>query len=587
MSEGSDTIYQALDDFHQARIRANLEEIFSRLTGSDTRLLSYEEVRQKLKVQGTLDRGIQNIPLNAIIGSANRYEDFTRSFLPRRNVDPKRWAKILVAANGMVGLPPIEVYQIGEVYFVIDGNHRVSVARQMGGTMIQAYVHEVPTHVTIKPDDQLEDVLLKAEYSTFIDETHLDTLRPESNIRFTSPGQYPVLLEHIQSHHYSIQIGQQKSIPYEEAVGDWYDHIYLPVVELIRERSLQHEFFQRTEADLYLWILEHREELETYLQQPVDTLAVITHLAKEHGPSIERRATRISEWIKDTLIPGSLDQGPPPGTWREEKSGDIGGEKKPLQRMFSDILVPVDGTDSGWSVVDQAIIIARRENSRLNGLHISPSRRAVTPETSRIKKIFQQRVEQAKVPGDLTLVSGSVAKTILERSRWNDLVVLYVPHSLQLKRRAKLGSRLHEIILRCNRPILAVHQTVSPLSHPLLAYDESPKAREALFLTTYLAGKWELPITVIGIDEPDKEIPEALENAEDYIRRRIGNEGISLKLVHHSGPIDTSILISAEEENCDWIIMGGYGDSPVTNLLTDNVLDRILSSTSRPVLLCR
>jgi len=577
----------AMDDFHQARKRASLEEIYSRFTGTDTRLLSYEEVRQKLKVQGTLDRGTHNIPLDAIIGSVNRYEDFTRGFLPRKTVDPQRWAHVMVAANGMVGLPPIEVYQIGEVFFVIDGNHRVSVAKQFGALFIQAYVHEVPSRVTIKPEDNLEEVLLKAEFSNFIEETHLDTLRPESYIRFTFPGRYPLLLEHIHSHHELIETNQQRSVSYEEAVGDWYDHVYLPVVELIRERSLQHEFYQRTEADLYLWILENRAEIEAYLQQSVDLASLVTDFAEKHSPAAERRSARIKDRIKDKLIPGRLEEGPPPGTWREEKTSFTIGIKQPMRRLFSDILVALDGTDEGWSALDQAIIIARREDSHIHGLHVIPPRKKITSAALLLHGEFNDRVERAGISGELTIVTGSVVRTILERSRWNDLVVVHFMYKPSPKSRAKLGSKLREIVLRCSRPILVVHQTVSQLSHPLLAFDDSPKAREALFVATYLSGKWKLPIAIIGINEPDKEIPLALENAEAYMRQRIGNEGIPPKLIFNSGPIASAILISAEEENCDWFIMGGYGDSPVVNLLVDNVLDRILRSTNRPVLLCR
>ncbi len=599
MSPGSDTISQALDDFHLARRRAVLEEFFSRFTGADIRLLSFDEVRQQLKIQGTLDRGIHNIPLNAIIGSVNRYEDFTRSFLPRRNVDPKRWAKIVVAANGTAGLPPIDVYKIGEVYFVIDGNHRVSVAKQIGAASIQAYVREVPSPVTIEAGDQLDEVLLKAEYSRFIEETQLDSLRPESHVRFTSPGQYPRLLENIKGYHQLLEIDQRKNVSFHEAVGDWYDHVYLPVIELIREQGLQHEFPHRTEADLFLWIKEHRIELEESLQQPIETLAAITHLAEKYSPTVERKATRITGSIKNTLIPASLDQGPAPGAWRVEKTGRLTIGRQPLPILFSEILVPLDGSEAGWSALDQAVIIAVKEGSRINGLHILPTRQKNLQEPSSLQEIFRRRMDQAGLAGDLTVVHGPLTQTILERSRWNDLVVVDVnlPPSKNQKPslnrkpspsiRAKFSSGLREIILRCPRPVLAVHQTISQLTHPLLAYDDSPKSREALFVATYLSGKWQLPITIIGVDEPDKEILPALESASDYLRFRTGRQGIVPKLIHHSGPIDTSILLSAEEEDCDWIIMGGYGHSPVANLLVDHVLDRILRSTNRPVLLCR
>jgi hypothetical protein len=119
----------AVADFHGARRKAALQELIARLRGEPVDLLSYEEVRQRLKARSQVEKGLQDVLLDAIIGSVGRYTDFTRGFLPRSEVDPYRWARIKAAATGLTGLPPIEVYKIGDVYFVRDGNHRVSVAR--------------------------------------------------------------------------------------------------------------------------------------------------------------------------------------------------------------------------------------------------------------------------------------------------------------------------------------------------------------------------------------------------------------------------------------------------------------------------
>jgi len=101
-----------------------------------------------------------------------------------------------------VGLPPIEVYQIGEVYFVQDGNHRVSVAYQLGARYIQAYVTEVQTRVPLTPDVQPVDLILMAEYADFLEGTRLDELRPGADLRTSIPGQYQALSEHIDVHRY-------------------------------------------------------------------------------------------------------------------------------------------------------------------------------------------------------------------------------------------------------------------------------------------------------------------------------------------------------------------------------------------------
>jgi hypothetical protein len=102
----------AIDDFRNARRRAAMEEIMARLTGKSADLLSFDEVSEKLKIKGFGSRALQEIPLDAIVGSVGRYYDFTRSFLPRQDSDKERWARIEVA-SASTDLPPIEVYQIG------------------------------------------------------------------------------------------------------------------------------------------------------------------------------------------------------------------------------------------------------------------------------------------------------------------------------------------------------------------------------------------------------------------------------------------------------------------------------------------
>ncbi|MEN6300139.1 MAG: hypothetical protein ABFD51_09585, partial [Anaerolineaceae bacterium] len=119
----------AINDFHKARDKALFKEILGRITGESNELLSYDEVRHRLKAFATSQEGLRDIPLSAIIGSVGRYNDFTRDFLPKKDAIASRWASIKTATFGLTGLPPIEVYQIGEAYFVKDGNHRVSVAR--------------------------------------------------------------------------------------------------------------------------------------------------------------------------------------------------------------------------------------------------------------------------------------------------------------------------------------------------------------------------------------------------------------------------------------------------------------------------
>ena len=266
MDSRSDNFRQAVYDFHAARQRAALEEVLARMTGKSNQLLSYEEVAQKLKLQARAERGVRSIPLNAIVGSVGRYTDFTRSFLPRNPGDEERWARVKASLDGLTaGWPPIEVYQVGEVYFVLDGNHRVSIARQEGWEKIEARVVEVKTNIPLTLDVSPDDLIVKAEYAEFLDETEIHKLRPQADLSVSVPGQYDKLREYIQVHRYYMGLDFQRDISYEEALTHWYDTVYLPLVEIIRERGLLRWFPGRTETDLYLWLSEHRAALQDEL----------------------------------------------------------------------------------------------------------------------------------------------------------------------------------------------------------------------------------------------------------------------------------------------------------------------------------
>jgi hypothetical protein len=173
----------ALQDFHSAHLRGKLQGVLARITGRSNELLSYEEVADKLKLQGRVDKGVQMIPVDAIIGSVGRYTDFTRTFLPRRANDEQRWANVKAATLDPVGegLQPIEVY------FVVDGNHRVSIARQEGWKTMQAHVIEIQTDIPLTPDVQPDELIVKAEYADFLEQTGLNRSQVPVELRTTIP----------------------------------------------------------------------------------------------------------------------------------------------------------------------------------------------------------------------------------------------------------------------------------------------------------------------------------------------------------------------------------------------------------------
>jgi hypothetical protein len=252
---------QSNTEFSNARQRAFIGEWLNFLTGRPNDLLSFEEIRKELRLQDSAYKGLQEIELDRIVGSTGRYRDFNRAFLPKNNQTEQRWRRISQVASDGHGYPPIEVFQVGDVYFVRDGNHRVSVARMNKAKTIEAYVIEFRSSVPVDKDDDLDDILLKYERTRFFERTHLDQIRPEQNVVFTEPGRYRLVKEHIAFHKYLKETECSCEIPYEEAVGSWYDKVYLPIVELIRQQNVLQNFPGRTEADLYAWLLLHRAEL--------------------------------------------------------------------------------------------------------------------------------------------------------------------------------------------------------------------------------------------------------------------------------------------------------------------------------------
>jgi nucleotide-binding universal stress UspA family protein len=567
----------AIQDFRRARRQADLEVILARLTGRSTTLLSYEEVRKRLKGKKSGKRTLREIPLDDIVGSVGRYNDFTRSFLPRLDQDQNRWASVKTSVDAM-GFQPIDVYQIGEAYFVLDGHHRVSIARQLGAETIPAVVIKVYTLVPFSPDDSPDDLIIKSEQVEFLERTHLDKLRPKSDLSVTAPGQYRLLLEQIETHRHALQRELKQEILYETASTHWYDNLYLPVVQVIRERGILRDFPQRTETDLYLWVSGHRHALEEELGWEIEPGTLTTSLLSSyHSPSAG--SARVGDRILEALVPPELASGPPPGQWRQERLAAHHGEN-----LFTDLLVAISGDDSSWRALDQALVVAKHEAAHLHGLHIlSSTNEKKLARAQAVREEFDRRCQAAEVPGDLAIEKGRTSRLICERARWTDLIILSLNFPPSAQPVARLSSGLSTILRRCPRPVLAVPGASSKLARPLLAYDGSRKADEALFLSAYLAARWKLSLIVVTVIEYARTTLASLEYAEKYLHAK----GIEAQFVKEQGQVASAILRTAEASDCDLIIMGGYGFNPVMEIVLGSAVDEVLRTTPNPVLICR
>jgi hypothetical protein len=248
---------RAEGDYGRVRRRAWWRDAVARLAGRQNQLLSYEAVKRSLKLGGPIYRGVKTVPVAQIVGSVDRYRDFDDVFLPKQDSTANRWKSIARAFYSDVDLPPVRLYKVGDAYFVMDGHHRVSVAREQGIDFIDAEVQEVVSRVPVSADLKAEDLKILHEYRRFLERTRLDEIRPGQHIRFTVAGGYQQIIEHIATHRHYMQVEQQREVSDAEAVADWYDQVYLPIIEVIRANHVLAEFPGRTEADLYLWIVEH------------------------------------------------------------------------------------------------------------------------------------------------------------------------------------------------------------------------------------------------------------------------------------------------------------------------------------------
>ena len=571
--------HSALDDFYRARRQAALQEIIARLQGKCVELLSYDEVSRQLKTAGRAARGLRDIPLDHIVGSVGRTTDFTRSFLPRMDSDDQRWANVRAAVEGHSGLPPIEVYQIGEAYFVLDGHHRVSVARQMGLTHLEAVVTEVRTRVPLSPDVRPDELIVKAEYADFLEYTRLDQLRPGCDLSVSVPGQYAKLENHIEAHRYFMETEQEREVPFEEAACDWYDQAYLPVVRSFREKDLLRDFPGRTETDLYLWVSEYQLELREELGWQIRPEVAASNLTAQVGARLGSRAARVGARILNAVLPSVLEDGPAPGQWRRARM-----TARYLERLFADILVPVSGEEGGWLALEQALVVARREGAQVHGLHVVASEGQVGSGAAQaVQREFNRRCEAAGVRGALAVESGEVAAKICERALLADLVILNLTHPPPPQLRARLDSGFRTIVRRSARPVLAVPGTSTPLERALLAYDGSPKAREALFVATYLAELWKTALVVVTVAEPGRTTGDTSEAARKYLDWH----EVPAEFVGASGAVPEAILKAAQAHDCDLIIMGGYGSAPVVEVVVGSSVDQVLREASQPILICR
>jgi hypothetical protein len=250
-------------DFSRARRKAFVRRIgaYLRRDPGSNQLLSFEEVKKALGVISQVYLGMREVPVDKIVGSVGRHRDFDRAFLPSKPDLGTRWRRIDEIMHRSEELPPVSLFKIGDAYFVNDGNHRVSVARQQGVEMIDAEVVELRSRVPIDSALTARDLLHKLEHRHLLERLPMDRVLPEIKVEFSDVGDYRRLATFIEAHGFRISQLWRRYVSPEEVLGDWYEYHYRPIAEMIREERVLDAFPDRTELDLYLWIVNHRERL--------------------------------------------------------------------------------------------------------------------------------------------------------------------------------------------------------------------------------------------------------------------------------------------------------------------------------------
>jgi len=245
--------------------RARRHRAFGRLArllgeASPQDLLPLDEAERRLRPFERRYAGLHPIPLAQVVGTDRRGGDFDRNFLPRRAEIGPRWRSVEDAfPEG--NFPPIVAYRLGAAYFVVDGHHRVAIARQRGMETIDAEVTELRARWHLHADADLVELIHAEQQRIFMVESGLDRARPTVCIDFSRLVGYIELLENVQIHGYHLMLETQRVLTPAEIAADWYDEIYLPALAAIQREGLDEADPDATDADRFLWVYQRRREL--------------------------------------------------------------------------------------------------------------------------------------------------------------------------------------------------------------------------------------------------------------------------------------------------------------------------------------
>jgi DNA-binding Lrp family transcriptional regulator len=208
---------------------------------------SFKDQQQKEAAFDHRDRGIRSVPLNRIVGSVGRYKDFDNRFRFKQNLPQERLQWIKEAMRKGRTLGPVKLFEIKDEFYVLDGNHRIAAAKELGHDEILAHIEEF-----IPSKNTLQNILFR-ERAEFADRTRLP-----AEINLTEINQYAYLLEQISEHQQYLQEEGEDEVTFESAALDWFKTIYRPLCTIIKRGRLVDSFPERTIDDLFAYITFHQ-----------------------------------------------------------------------------------------------------------------------------------------------------------------------------------------------------------------------------------------------------------------------------------------------------------------------------------------
>ncbi len=570
---------EAQRDFDRARNLAVWQTALGTLQGKNYDLVDYNEVRKRLSKTVNQLPVLKDIPISAIVGTVSRNADFTRTFLPKMEHDKTRWVNVRLANESMTGVPPIDVYQIGDVYFVLDGHHRVSIMKSYGAEYISAYVRVINPDVPLKPDDSPDEIILKTEKETFLAKTEIEKIIPDANLELKLPGEYLELLEHIETHRYFMGLDLKRDITNEESVLSWYENVYMPVIQVIRNLKIMDEFPEKTETELYLWIENNKAALADEYGGNVRDSALAWKLDAEYGRSKRNLIYQIKKNFMMLFSPNLSDWGIKTGDWRREIMQ--AGDNLSIER----IMISVRDLDLNMDYLKSALRFAKNFDAWVGIVHVV--NRSESVESDKVKE-SQQQVEELmqkeNTHGKLFLLSGNLLRNLSERAFWSDISLFRMKYRPNPEGIKSIDSGWNSIFMRVPGPIFVTPDTFPErIDQVVLPFSQSSKSREAMYYATGLVKSTGSKLSVVIADTPEMDSTTALAEAKTFF----SNHKLQVEfIVSHEEPV-SAILKTAEEVQADLIVMGGYSRSFVQRFFKGSTVEKLLKVSNFPILVCK